>query len=59
MSEVVKSLRQRRLECWEAAKAVAERAADEKRSMTGEEERQWEENNAEMSKLDERITAIL
>ena len=59
MSEVVKSLRQRRLECWEAAKAVAERSADEKRSMTGEEERQWEENNAEMSKLDERITAIL
>ena len=59
MSEIVKSLRQRRLECWEAAKAVAERAADEKRSMTGEEERQWEENNAEMSKLDERITAIL
>jgi len=59
MSALVNKLREQRLNTWEQAKAVADAAADEKRSMTGEEERQWDEANAELTKLDERIAAIL
>jgi HK97 family phage major capsid protein len=59
MSGVVDTLRDRRLKVWEGLKSVAQTAADEKRGMSGEEERQWEEGNAEMAKLDERITSIL
>ena len=59
MSEVVTTLRDRRLNVWEQAKGIAERAADEKRNMNGEEERQWDELNAELTKLDERIQSIL
>jgi HK97 family phage major capsid protein len=59
MSGTVDTLRDRRLNVWETAKAIAERAADEKRNMSGEEERQWDEANAELAKLDERIKSIL
>lgn len=59
MSGVVDTLRDRRLKVWEDAKSIAERAADEKRNMSGEEERQWDELNAELSALDTRIQAIL
>jgi len=59
MSELVTTLREQRLNTWEQAKAVAERAAEEKRSMTAEEERQWDEANNDLSKLDERIKSIL
>lgn len=59
MSEVVKKLQDRRLTVWEQAKEVAERAAEENRSMTGEEDRQFNELNAEMDALDTRIQAIL
>ena len=59
MSALVTKLREQRLNTWEQAKAVADAAADEKRSMTGEEERQWDDANAELTKLDERIAAIL
>lgn len=56
---VVKSLQERRLNVWETAKGIAERAADEKRNMTGDEERQWDESNAELLALDERIQSLL
>jgi HK97 family phage major capsid protein len=56
---VVKSLQERRLNVWEQAKGIAERAADEKRNMTGDEERQWDEANAELVALDERIQSLL
>ena len=59
MSELVTTLREQRLNTWEQAKAVAERAAEEKRSMTADEERQWDEANNDLSKLDERIKSIL
>nr|WP_165964996.1 phage major capsid protein [Mycobacterium eburneum] len=59
MSGVVDTLRDRRLKVWEDAKSIAERAADEKRNMSGEEERQWDELNAELSALDTRIQSIL
>jgi HK97 family phage major capsid protein len=59
MSELVKKLREQRLNVWEQTKAVAEAAAGEKRSMTAEEDRQWDDGNAELTKLDERIKTIL
>lgn len=59
MSGVVKQLQERRLNVWEQAKGIAERAADEKRNMNAEEERQWDELTSELSGLDERIQSIL
>lgn len=59
MSEVVKQLQDRRLNVWETLKGVAERAAEENRNMSGDEERQWTEGNAELKALDNRITDIL
>jgi HK97 family phage major capsid protein len=59
MSEVVRSLQERRLNVWEQAKGIAERAAEDKRDMTGEENRQWDELTAELSALDERIQSLL
>src|ERR1700746_507747 len=59
MSEVVKQLQDRRLKVWEERKGIAERTAADKRNRDGEEDRQWEELNAELAKLDDRIKAIL
>lgn len=59
MSEVVKRLRERRANVWEQAKALADRAADENRAFTGEEESTWTTLNAELDKLDERIKNVL
>lgn len=59
MSALVTKLREQRLNTWEQAKAVAEAAAEEKRSMTGEEERAWDDANTELTKLDERIKSLL
>lgn len=59
MSQVVKQLQERRLTVWEQAKALAARAADENRNMSGEEDRQWSELNSEMGALDDRIQSIL
>jgi HK97 family phage major capsid protein len=58
MSDVLKRLKDRRLNVWEQAKAVAERAADENRALDAEEERQWIELNAELDALDTRMKAI-
>jgi HK97 family phage major capsid protein len=59
MSEVVKSLRERRANVWEQAKALADRAADENRAFSGEEESSWTTLNAELDKLDQRIKDII
>lgn len=59
MSELANTLRDRRLECWEQAKGIAERAAEEKRSMTGEEERQWDQYTSEMDALDKRLQDVI
>lgn len=56
---LLNKLRDRRLECWEKAKAVAERAVDEEREMTAEENRQFEEWDSEQVSLDTRIQAIV
>jgi HK97 family phage major capsid protein len=58
MSEVIKRLRERRLNVWEQAKAIAERAAEENRALEADEQRQWEEANAELDALDRRMKAI-
>ena len=59
MSELIKRLRDRRANVWEQAKALADGAAEENRSFSGEEERQWQEANAELDALDTRIKAVL
>jgi len=59
MSEVVKRLRERRLQVWEQAKAIADRAADENRAFSGEEQGAWDTCNAELDALDKRIKSML
>lgn len=59
MSEVVKRLQERRAQVWKEAIAVSERAAEENRNMSAEEDRQWNELNGELDALDKRVQAIL
>lgn len=58
MSDIIKRLRESRLNVWEQAKAVAERAADENRALDAEEQKQWETLNAELDALDRRMNSI-
>lgn len=58
-NQIIKRLRERRLNVWEQAKAIAEKAADENRALDGEETRQWEEANAELDALDRRMKSIV
>jgi HK97 family phage major capsid protein len=59
MSELVTRLRDRRANVWEQAKELADRAAEENRSFSGEEQRQWDEMNSELDALDSRIKSVL
>ncbi|MFF7183265.1 phage major capsid protein [Streptomyces halstedii] len=59
MSEVAKALRDRRMNVWEQAKALADKAADENRNFSGEEESTWTSLNAELDALDKRIKAVV
>ncbi|MEU4150836.1 phage major capsid protein [Streptomyces sp. NPDC026659] len=59
MSELVKRLRERRANVWEQAKALADKAADENRALSGEEEGEWQALNAELDALDKRIKNVL
>lgn len=59
MSEVVKSLQERRLRVWEQAKELADKAAEENRTFSGEEESAWQSQNAELDALDKRIKAVI
>jgi HK97 family phage major capsid protein len=58
MSEVAKRLLERRANVFNQAVAVAERAADENRALSAEEEAQWVALNAEVDALDARAKAI-
>lgn len=58
MNDVIKRLRDRRLNVWDQAKAIAERAAEENRALDAEEQKQWEELSAELDALDRRMKAI-
>lgn len=59
MSDIVKRLRDRRLNVWEQAKGVAERAVDENRALSAEEQGQWDAMNEELDNLDKRIKSAL
>lgn len=59
MSEVVKRLRDRRLNVWEQAKTLADAAAEENRAFTAEEQSSWDSYNGELDALDKRIKAVL
>ena len=58
-SEVVKRLRDRRLNVWEECKALADTAASENRAFTAEEEGKWAVMNEELDNLDAKIKAGL
>lgn len=58
-SEVAKRLRDRRMNVWNDAKAIAETAAEENRALTDEEQGRWDAYQEEMTKLDTRIRAVL
>ncbi|MGC5330990.1 phage major capsid protein [Micromonospora sp. DT62] len=59
MSEIANRLRERRNNVWEQAKGLADRVADENRNFTGEEQRQWDELNAELDGIDSRIKSVI
>lgn len=59
MSEVANKLRDQRASVWEAAKAIADGAAEESRSLTGEEQAAWDKANADLDALDARMNQIL
>ena len=58
-SEVAKRLRDRRMNIWNDAKAIAETAAEENRALTDEEQGRWDALQEEMGKMDTRIRAVL
>ena len=55
----VKRLQERRATLWEQAKSLADRASEENRNMSGEEDRQWAEQMSEMQSIDNRVQDIL
>jgi HK97 family phage major capsid protein len=59
MSEITKQLRDRRLNVWEQAKAVAAAAADQNRAFSAEEQGTWDALNGELDQLDKRIKSAL
>jgi HK97 family phage major capsid protein len=59
VSEIAKRLRDRRQNVWEQAKELADRAAEENRQFTAEEQGTWDACNEELDKLDQRIKAVL
>src|SRR6266498_2836394 len=59
MSDIVKRLRDRRMSVWEDAKALADRAADENRAFSAEEQGQWDALNEELDTLDKRIKSAM
>jgi len=59
MSDVVKRLRDRRANVWEQAKEIADRAAEENRTFTAEEQGTWDALDEELNKLDARIKSAM
>ncbi|MEV6791253.1 phage major capsid protein [Streptomyces sp. NPDC051320] len=59
MSEMVNRLRERRNTVWEQAKGIADRAAEENRNFSAEEQGQWDALNEEINQLDTRIKSAL
>jgi HK97 family phage major capsid protein len=59
MSDTVKRLRDRRLNVWNQAMELADRAADENRAFTAEEQGTWDSLNDEIDKIDERMKGYI
>lgn len=59
MSEIVNRLRERRLNVWEQAKGIADRAVEENRAFAPEEQGQWDALNDELDQLDKRIKSAI
>lgn len=59
MSEVVKRLRDRRAGVWEDAKKLADRASEENRAFTSEEQSTWNTLNSELDALDRRVKDVI
>lgn len=58
-SEVAKTLRDRRLNAWNEAKALLDLSTEENRALSAEEEGKWSALNSEIDKIDERLKAVL
>lgn len=59
MSDMVQRLRERRANVWEQMKALADKAAEENRAFSAEEQGSWDALNDELDKLDARIKSAL
>lgn len=59
MSEIAKRLRDRRLGVWNQARELSDKAAEENRAFSSEEQGTWDAFNSELDALDKRIGAVL
>lgn len=59
MSDLIKKLHERRLNAWEQAKEIAERAATENRDMTAEERQSWDAANTDIDQIDVRLKDLV
>jgi HK97 family phage major capsid protein len=59
VSELIKRLQERRLNAWEQAKEIAERAAEESRDMTAEERQSWDNANTDIDAIDARVKQLV
>lgn len=59
MSTMVETLRGRRANVWEQMKALADKASEENRAFSAEEQGQWDVMSEELDKLDARIKSAL
>lgn len=59
MSDMIQRLRERRSNVWEQAKGLADKAAEENRAFSAEEQGTWDALNEELDKLDQRIKSAI
>jgi HK97 family phage major capsid protein len=55
----VTKLQEQRLHAWEEMKSIADKAAEEKRDMSGDEEQTWQRANADVDAIDKRVRDLL
>lgn len=55
---LLKRMVDQRLSCWEKCKEITGKAFDEKRALTGEEQRQWDAWETEMTTIDTQVQNI-
>lgn len=58
MNELIKRLQEQRASDWEAMKGILDKADDEKRDLTVEEQTGYDERNANLDKLDARVKSL-